>query len=288
MDIPHQLQTSLSTTNFPLPSLTWLQTQLTSTRHPPPPLASLLATARTRLLASDLSTPGLLDTRYTTTHSLPPQPQQSHATTTTTTTSSSSSSSTKRETVLPTDVVVQVLDIEDLTRSRWEQVEELEAIARGEGTRGREVVRLPTATLLPTPGSTAGPRNGFGDGDGDGDGDGTQAMQTLQGGLQQQQQQQPGAGAGGKNSTHKLLVQDCKGQTVHALELRRVDRLAVGKTFIGEKILLRAGTVVARGVVLLDPALCVVLGGKVEVWHRAWVDGRLARLREAVGADRRG
>ncbi|KAK4124642.1 hypothetical protein N657DRAFT_663627 [Parathielavia appendiculata] len=261
MDIPHQLQSSLSTTNLPLPSLTWLQTQFTSTRHPPPPLASLLATARTRLLASDLTTLGLLDLRYVASHSLPPQLPQSHA--------------TKRETELPTDVVVQVLDIEDLTRSRWEQVEELEAIARGEGTRGREVVRLPT---LPTPGSTAE--------DGYGDGDGTQG-QNQQGGQAQQQQQQQGV-ASSKNITHKLLVQDCKGQTVQALELKRVDRLAVGKTFIGEKILLRAGTVVARGVVLLDPALCVVLGGKVEAWHRAWVDGRLARLREAVGAERRG
>ena len=71
---------------------------------------------------------------------------------------------------------------------------------------------------------------------------------------------------------------------MHAIELRRVERIAVGKTVIGEKILLRVGTVVARGVVLLEPAQCVLLGGKVEAWHRAWVDGRLARLREAVGA----
>jgi RecQ-mediated genome instability protein 1 len=259
MDIPHQLQSSLSTTSIPTPSLTWLQTQFTATRNPPPPLASLLATARTRLLASDLTTPGLLDTRYTAAHSFPHQLQQSLATT--------------RETKLAQDVVVQVLDIEDVTRSRWEQVEELEAIARGEGTRGREVVRIP----MPTPDSSSAE---------DGD-DGTQTP-PIQGNGPGQAQQQQQQGTSNRNSTHKLLVQDCKGQTAQAIELKRVDRLAVGKTFIGEKILLRAGTVVARGVVLLDPAQCVVLGGKVDAWHRAWVDGRLARLREAVGAERRG
>jgi RecQ-mediated genome instability protein 1 len=157
------------------------------------------------------------------------------------------------------------------------------------------VVRLP----LPTPDSSTAAEDM-----GDGDGDGTQTQQHFQqqfqgGGQQQnhnqhqQQQQQHGISSStttsnSKNSTHKLLVQDSKGQTAQAIELRRVDRLAVGKTFIGEKMLLRAGTVVARGVVLLDPAQCVVLGGKVDAWHRAWVDGRLARLREAVGAERRG
>lgn len=186
------------------------------------------------------------------------------------------------------DVVVQVLDIEDVNRSKWEAVEELEALGRGEGTRGREVVRLPLG--------------GDDDGGEEGVGEGTQQL-LLGGGQNQGGQQAGGGGQGGragsgaaaaaggggsKNSTHKLVVQDCKGQKVHAIELKRVERLVVGKTMIGEKILLKAGTIVARGVVLLDPAQCVVLGGKVEAWHRAWVEGRLARLREAVGAERRG
>ncbi|KAK3290699.1 uncharacterized protein B0H64DRAFT_446996 [Chaetomium fimeti] len=258
MDIPTQLQTSLSTTTTPLPSLTWLQTLCTprTPTTPLPPLASLLATARTRLLASDLTTPGLLDARWASAHALPANLAATHAAT--------------RESKLAADVVVQVLDLEDVSRSRWEQAEGLEALARGEGTRGREVVRLPPA------GDGGDGQDGEGDrGDGNG-GDG--------GGAGPQPQ---GAGGSSKNSTHKLVVQDCKGQKVTAIELKRVERLAVGKTFIGEKILLRAGTVVARGVVLLDPAQCVVLGGKVEAWHRAWVDGRLERLREAVGAERR-
>ncbi|KAH6847337.1 hypothetical protein B0I37DRAFT_445604 [Chaetomium sp. MPI-CAGE-AT-0009] len=262
MDIPTQLQTSLSTTTTPLPSLPWLQTLCTprTPTTPLPPLASLLATARTRLLASDLTTPGLLDTQWAAAHALPPQLAATHAAT--------------RESRLAADVVVQVLDVEDVSRSRWEQAEALEALARGEGTRGREVVRLPTAV--------AGGGGGGGGGEGEGVGEGGETEGAQGAGRE------GAAGGSGKNSTHKLVVQDCKGQKVTAIELKRVERLAVGKTFIGEKILLRAGTVVARGVVLLDPAQCVVLGGKVEAWHRAWVDGRLARLKEAVGAERRG
>lgn len=164
-----------------------------------------------------------------------------------------------REVRLEREVVVQVLEVEDVGRGRWEVVEGLESEARGEGRRGREVVRLPTG-------------NGGAEG---AEGESDQAEGVQSGGAQ---------GEGSRNSTHKLVVQDCRGQTVHAIELRRVERIAVGKTVIGEKILLRAGTVVARGVVLLEPAQCVLLGGKVEAWHRAWVDGRLARLREAVGA----
>ncbi|SPQ24726.1 3242c520-a058-46d6-92a0-e63e252e732f [Thermothielavioides terrestris] len=258
MDLATQLQTSLSSTTTPVPSLPWLRALTNSTRHPPPPLASLLATARTRLLASDLTAPGLLDAGYAAAHALPADLARTHA--------------VAREARLARDVVVQVLDIEDVARARWEQVEALEALARGEGTRGREIVRLPAAAAV---GGEAFDNGGGGEG---GDEEG---VVTGGGGGS-------GSGrAGGSSSTHKLVVQDCKGQKVHAIELRRVERLAVGKTFIGEKILLRAGTVVARGVVLLDPAQCVVLGGKVDAWHRAWVDGRLARLREAVGADRR-
>ncbi|KAK4111577.1 hypothetical protein N656DRAFT_755022 [Canariomyces notabilis] len=234
METARHLQTSLSSQSIPTPSLQWLSDLVSSrsqrTTAPPPPLASLLATARARLLAADLTTPGLLDAGYASAHALPEGLQLSGV--------------TRRESRLPHDVVVQVLDLEDVSRSRWEQVEELEAIQRGEGTRGREVIRLP-----------------------------------------EQRQQRQGQSAGGKNSTHKLVVQDCKGQKAYALELKRVDRIAVGKTSIGEKILLKAGTTVARGVLMLEPGQCVVLGGKVEAWHRAWVDGRLARLKEAAAAD---
>ncbi len=182
---------------------------------------------------------------------------------------------------------MQVLDIEDMSRSRWEQVEELEAIERGEQTRGREIVRLPAGGE--DEGSDAAER---------GDEAATQALGPTQ-------TQAQGGGAAGsaaataaaataaaatsgrKNATHKLVLQDCKGQKIYAIELRRVDGIAIGKTNIGEKILLRTWSTISRGVVLLEPAACVVLGGKVDAWHKAWVEGRLGALRAAVGADRR-
>jgi RecQ-mediated genome instability protein 1 len=78
------------------------------------------------------------------------------------------------------------------------------------------------------------------------------------------------------------VLQDCKGTKVFALELRRHDGIGVGKTQIGEKILLKAGTVVARGMILLEPDKCLLLGGKIEAWQKTWVDGRLARLKEEI------
>lgn len=97
------------------------------------------------------------------------------------------------------------------------------------------------------------------------------------------QRNQGGAGAGSKNATHKLVLQDCKGQNMFGLELKRIERIAIGKLNIGEKILLRRGAVVARGTVLLEPATCVILGGKIEAWHKVWTDRRLARLKAVVG-----
>lgn len=143
---------------------------------------------------------------------------------------------------------MQVLDIENLSLSVWEQVEELEAIERGERTRGREVIRV--------------------EADDDGQQESGRAGEVR---------------AAGRNATHRLVVQDCKGTKVFALELKRIEGVGVGKTNIGEKMLLKAGTVVARGTILLEPKQCVLLGGKVEAWQKTWVEGRLARLKESVG-----
>ncbi|KAI6373250.1 hypothetical protein MCOR25_003459 [Pyricularia grisea] len=211
-----------------------------------------------RLLAADLTTPDLLDRAGTS-----PFP-------------TSAASPEIQETRLATDVVVQVLDIENLSRSRWEQVEELEAVARGELTKGRQIIRLRE------------------DGADDEEGDGVGDVPPEEGARRQQQQAGGGAAAarattGGpavsdKNATHKLIVQDCAGNKLFALELRRIERMGIGKTNIGEKMLIKAGTVIARGTVLLEPEKCVVLGGRVEVWHKAWLEGRLARLKEVAGA----
>ncbi|KAK4642439.1 hypothetical protein QC761_508850 [Podospora bellae-mahoneyi] len=237
MDLSLQLQTALSTTALPFPSLPFL-TRLVQSRNPPPPFPSLLATTRARILSSDITT-DILDPSYINSHSLPPE----------------ISNPLTKSATLSHDVVVQVLDIINISKSKWEQVEELEAKARGEEKRGREVVRLPTAR-------------------GDGEVD-----QGTQAGTQFQTQQR-----GEGKATHRILFQDPKGGKIYGLELVRVEKLGVGKTNIGEKWLLKKGTSVSRGVVMLEPGRCECLGGKVEVWNRAWNEGRLERLRgEATG-----
>lgn len=142
---------------------------------------------------------------------------------------------------------VQILDIEDLSRSRWSQAEELEAVERGETTRGREVIRV-------------------------------RAEDAENGGASTQ----PGASSGGANAMHRLVLQDRAGKQMFAMELKRLPGLDLGKTGIGEKMLLKPGTVIARGTVLLNPEHTVLLGGKIETWHKAWSEGRLTRLQAAA------
>ncbi|KAL7905635.1 hypothetical protein GGI35DRAFT_130900 [Trichoderma velutinum] len=245
MDLIPQLRRAILAQSLPPPSQTLLTT-LTS-RSPPPPIPSLLATAKARLLASDLTntTGSVVDTSMPT---FPPNID----------------SATVQESTLSQNTHVQVLDIENLSLSRWEQVEELEAIERGERTRGRQVIRV------------ADEENGEADGSSSSAGP-TQASRTGAGGA---------TASGGANAMHRLVLQDGRGKKVFAVELRRINGIGIGKTHIGEKILLRAGAVVARGTVLLTPETCTLLGGKIDAWHEAWMEGRLARLRESVGADR--
>ncbi|XXH01963.1 hypothetical protein Hte_008326 [Hypoxylon texense] len=247
-NIPIQVRSNLQTQGFPPPLLAWIQSALPN-RNPLPPLQALIATVRTRLLLADLTTPAIFE------QPVPSFPPNLH-------------NPEVKETKLPRDVMVQVLDIENISRSKWEQVEELEAIARGEQTRGREIIRLNESNE-----------------DEDGNDRATTPAATGR----------PAANANAaasKNATHRLLLQDCRGQTLHGLELKRIERFGIGTGTgtgtgmlnIGEKMLLKKGATVARGVVLLEPATCVVLGGKIEAWHCAWRDGRLARLKEAAGA----
>ncbi|PTB77266.1 hypothetical protein M440DRAFT_52235 [Trichoderma longibrachiatum ATCC 18648] len=241
MDLISQLRRSILALSLPAPSQTLLTT-LTTSRSPPPPIQSLVATAKARLLASDLTSTSLIDPSSIAT--FPPDIDSAGV----------------AEAKLPQNVHVQVLDVENLSASRWEQVEELEAIERGERTRGREVIRVTAEE----------------------DDDGADSS-TTQGSSSSTR---AGVGAGGANAVHRLVLQDRQGKRVYAVELKRIQGIAVGKTLIGEKMMLRAGAVVARGTVLLAPETCVLLGGKVDAWHEAWAEGRLARLRESVGADR--
>ncbi|KAI3402019.1 hypothetical protein diail_3993 [Diaporthe ilicicola] len=236
MSLSAQIHAQMQNLSLPPPSQPWLQA-LISARDPPPPLPSLVMTVKTRLLASDLKTPGLLDPDSIPTISLP----------------SGITNPAVKETRLSRQVYVQVVDIEDLARSRWEQVEELEAIERGEQTRGREIIRLPTN------GADADVHH-------DGTADGPEARSAVAGAAGATVTQSGPAIGSSNKASHRLVLQDCKGQNVYGLELTRIPRIAVGTLNIGEKILLRKGAVVARGVVLLEPATCQILGGKIDAW----------------------
>jgi RecQ-mediated genome instability protein 1 len=151
-----------------------------------------------------------------------------------------------RERKLPASIPVQVLGVEDLSRSRWEQLEAIEAQERGEMTKGREIIRVV---------ETEGGEDGGG------------AARVS-------------AGTGGSGGPHRLVLQDVTGQTVYGLELKAVKGVGVGMS-IGTKMVL-SGVMVARGVVLLEPERVVVLGGKIDALHKVWVENRKKDLLAAV------
>ncbi|KAI9727818.1 MAG: hypothetical protein M1834_007965 [Cirrosporium novae-zelandiae] len=104
-----------------IPSQAWLRSFLV-TQRPTTPLAALKQTALFRLLASDITT------------SLSSFPHSCFP--------SNIGDATVKELHLQGPIVVQILNIEDMSKSRWEQIEAIEALERGEGTRGREVIRV--------------------------------------------------------------------------------------------------------------------------------------------------
>ena len=161
-----QIATQLRTNKSLIPKQSWLEACL-STQKPTTPLNALCQTASFRLLASDITTS--LD--QTQTACFPPDIHNAVV----------------KERRLPGLVVCQILDIEDMSKSRWEQIEAIEALERGEGTKGREIIRVVAAE------------------------DGTDAN--------------PGAIKGG--GPHKLLLQDTKGVKVYGIELKEVDGVSL-------------------------------------------------------------
>ncbi|OCL11627.1 DUF1767-domain-containing protein [Glonium stellatum] len=115
-----ELTAYLTLKNLP-PSSIWLQSFLPTVRASIP-LPALQKTALFRLLASDI-TQSLERTRSLL---FPADIHDAHI----------------KERKLVGPIVCQVLDVEDIGRSRWSQVEALEAAERGEGTKGREVIRV--------------------------------------------------------------------------------------------------------------------------------------------------
>lgn len=121
-DPSSQVVAQLASTKGLRPNPEWLSNCLSSQRATTP-VQSLVQTAHFRLLASDLITSLARDA------CLPADVANPHV----------------KERRLQGSVPVQILGVEDLTKSRWEQIEAIEAIERGEGTKGREIIRV-TAT----------------------------------------------------------------------------------------------------------------------------------------------
>ncbi|TGO32032.1 hypothetical protein BHYA_0363g00030 [Botrytis hyacinthi] len=252
-----QLLHSLSSSHLPLPSPTFLTAILTpSTTHLSslPSLPSLLATTRHRLLSTSLTTPNLLSPE---THALPP----------------SLSNPLVKETLLDNDIPVQVLDIEDISRSKSDLLLDLEAERLGERTQGRSIIRLADESSSSSAldlGSSAS----------------TQLLPN-----QTQNKSSPSHSPG----PFKLHLQDRTGATIYAftsaLPASSPLQGKIGlppKMNIGCKILLQRGTRVHRGMVRLEGNTCIVLGGRVEGLDRAWREGWEGRLRESIKKGRGG
>lgn len=226
-----ELTHHLRTKHLP-PKDSWIQSFLSTQNQnqngrPPPPLPALKQTALFRLLNTDITTS--ISTQTPGGAAVFP--------------SDIAAANPPTERTTSGTILVQVLDVQDVSSSRWSQIEALEARERGEGMKGREVIRVTDEDPSTTSSTTAD--------------------------------------SGGGGATHKLLLQDAAGHTAHAFEVTAVKGVGVGMA-VGCKMLLR-GLVVGRGVVLLEGGKCEVLGGKVEVLWEKWKEGRKERLRGGIG-----
>lgn len=217
-----QITLQLTTTKGLTPNPTWLSAFL-ATQRPTTPLPALTQTASFRLLASDITT-SLVANALT---SFPPDVHDANF---------------KERRLHAGPIAVQVLAVEDMSKSRWEQIEAIEALERGEGTKGREIIRV-AAT---------------------------------------EDDDNAGAGVQKGGGPHKLLLQDASGRRVYGMELKALEGVGLGMS-MGCKMVLK-NAVVARGMVLLEPATTTVLGGKIEALHKAWKEGRKVELKAAIEA----
>ncbi|EHY58534.1 hypothetical protein HRR83_007092 [Exophiala dermatitidis] len=264
---PQPLQDQLSSllqTRHHLPVHPRWLSEFLSTRGPnPPPMPALLSTAHFRILTSDITT----SLRPTNSAEVLP---------------ADISDITVKERRLAGPVITQVLDVIDVGSSKWSQVEAIERVERGEEVRGREVIRTvddgndeDAVSAAPAPAARATTTSN------------TRSTATAT-----------------SLGPHKLLLQDAKGTKVLAFEVVKVPGIGVSTAAsasasvsaqqqqqgsnrsmvedpgmaIGCKILLKPGTVVRRGMVMLKPEDCVVIGGKVDAWDRKWKEERKKNL----------
>lgn len=159
-----------------------------------------------------------------------------------------------KERRLSGDVPVQLLSVEDIGSSKWSQIEAIERVERGEEVRGREIVRTVDVDSADARGGAAG------------------AASTT-----------PLSSRG----PHKYVLQDANGTKVVAWEKEKIQKMGLGdkECVIGMKVVLKKGSVVRRGLVMLEKGQVNVLGGKVEAWDEAWKKGAKKRLMDAVSGN---
>lgn len=157
---------------------------------------------------------------------------------------------------LSADVPVQLLSVEDIGSSKWSQIEAIERVERGEEVRGREIVRTVDV-------DSSDSRGGLVAG----------AASTT---------------AATSRGPHKYVLQDAKGTKVVAWEKEKIAKMGLAdkECVIGMKLVLKKGSVVRRGLVMLENGQVNVLGGKVEAWDEAWKKELKKRLTDAVSESR--
>lgn len=219
-----QVGAQLANTKGLHPTQQWL-TAFMNTQKTTTPLPALTQTASFRLLSSDVTTSLSADVA----NCLPLDIHNIGI----------------RECQLQGPIVLQLLGIEDMSKSRWEQVEAIEALERGEGTKGREIIRVTNT----------------------------------------EEHHDSGAIINRGGGPHKLSLQDARGAGVYGIELKEIRGVGLGMS-IGCKMVLK-NAVVARGVILMEPANTTIMGGKVEAWHKAWRENRKVDLKAAIEASER-
>lgn len=160
-----QLAAQLCSSKGLRPTSEWLSTFI-ATQRSTTPLQSLVQTASFRILSTDITTALRRDVSLPVDISDPNVPTRT----------------------LNGSIPVQVLGVEDISRSRWEQIEAIEAIERGEATRGREIIRLPIES-----------ENGQDEG-----------ASTTRGGV------------------HRLILQDASGIRAYGVELHAIEGVGLG------------------------------------------------------------
>ncbi|KAI6245273.1 hypothetical protein HI914_06556 [Erysiphe necator] len=171
------------------------------------------------------------------------------------------------------DIFVQVLDIEDIGQSKWDQLELLEAEKRGEKMKGREIIRtvVPVSSFDEEENEYSQDHNIS---------DSTMVVKSHKFLSQNNSSEKQGKGP------FKLILQDWKGTKTWAIELKRVDKIGAPPVMnIGCKLWLRKGCKVARGILLMEPTTVSVLGGKIDILDTAWKTEREKWLKEVLNGE---